>query len=344
LPARIDGYGPHLIDELTASGEVVWWRPVTTLAASGAGAMVHASPIAIVPRAALPHWQRLALQPDRSRLSARALRLLEAFDTRGALFFVELVQLTGLLRTEVEGALGELVARGLVTSDAFKGLRALLTPERRRRGFHGRARRRSHADASFDAAGRWALVQPVLDAADDDARDAAVEWIAGALLRRYGVVTRSVLARESLVPPWRDLLRVYRRLEARGEIRGGRFVDALGGEQYALSEAVEALRRVRRDTGAAQWIKVSAADPLSIQGLVGAKKIAAIASHGIVYKNGAAVAARLGYGTEWLGAPDSEDRLTANTLLDPIGTRVPKSHTATPLQPDLYLLSADRED
>jgi ATP-dependent Lhr-like helicase len=187
-------------------------------------------------------------------------------------------------------------------------------------------------------------VQPVLDAADDDARDAAVEWIAGALLRRYGVVTRSVLARESLVPPWRDLLRVYRRLEARGEIRGGRFVDALGGEQYALSEAVEALRRVRRDTGAAQWIKVSAADPLSIQGLVGAKKIAAIASHGIVYKNGAAVAARLGDGTEWLGAPDSEDRLTANTLLDPIGTRVPKSHTAAPLQPDLYLLSADRED
>ncbi len=147
------------------------------------------------------------------------------------------MQASGLLRVQVEDALGELVARGLVTADSFHGLRAVLTPQSRRRGFRRRGRLRG--TAAFDAAGRWALLGRPTDAGAGRAE--AVEHAAMALLRRYGVV-----AREALAPSWRELLPIYRRAEARGEIRGGRFVEPLGGEQFALIEAVEELRRERR--------------------------------------------------------------------------------------------------
>ena len=351
LPARLAQYGPHLIDELCTSGEIVWWRPGTggTLA-TGPGSMVAASPIAIVPRATLHHWRLLAEAPGeldgRDKVSSRAARLLEVFAARGALFFVELVQLTGLLRVEVEDALGELVARGLVTADAFKGLRALLTPQRRRGGFRAGARRRPAPGASFDAAGRWALLAPVAER-DAAARAEATEWAAGVLLRRYGVVTRGVLSRESLVPSWRELLGVYRRWEARGEIRGGRFVDALGGEQYALSEAVQGLRRVRRSGERAQWVRLSAADPLNLAGLAGAgKKVAAIGSHQIVYKDGVPVAVRSGRGIEWLTDAGAEDRHAAEMLFAPAGRarpRVPGSGLRSPRQGELLRMPRDKD-
>jgi len=133
----------------------------------------------------------------------------------------------------------------------------------------------------------------------------AVEHVAGALLRRYGVVVRAVLAREPLIPSWRELVQVYRRWEARGEIRGGRFVEPLGGEQFALAEAVEALRRTRRERNDEEWVVISAADPLNLPAMNGAgKTVAAIGANRLVYLNGVPVAAALGQKIELL-QPDS---------------------------------------
>ncbi|HMB73469.1 MAG TPA: DEAD/DEAH box helicase, partial [Gammaproteobacteria bacterium] len=219
LPARIADYGGDLLDSLSASGAVVWWRPRVNAGARGLRQTVAASPIAIVPRAALGYWQTLAARQSAEREQpepepgANARRVLECLRGNGALFFVELVNATGLLRTQVEDALGELVANGLVTADSFNGLRALLTPQRRRARFAGR---RAAAGGEFDAAGRWACVA-VQPGGQGQDREQALEHAAMSLLRRYGVVSRAVVMREVLAPPWRELLGWYRRAEARGE-------------------------------------------------------------------------------------------------------------------------------
>jgi ATP-dependent helicase Lhr and Lhr-like helicase len=295
LPARIAAYGPTLMDALCTSGAVVWWRPRPSAAAKGARAgTVAASPIAIVPRDSLAHWQTLIDAEGRQTeamvsLSTAAEQVVAALRQRGALFFLELVQLTGLLRVQVEDALGELVARGLVTADAYNGLRAVLTPQRHRQRFGARGARR--VPASFDAAGRWTLLEaPVCDD-PAAARGTAVEHAARVLLHRYGVVARAALVREALTPSWRELLDVWRRWEARGEIRGGRFVAALGGEQFALPEAVAMLRRVRRDRGLAQDLRIAAADPLHLDGIASAvRRSAHVIGATVVYRDGALVA------------------------------------------------------
>ena len=315
LPARIADYGGDLIDGLCAAGEIVWWRPRPS-AETARTTVVAASPIAIVPRDTFAHWRCLAARrpsgadrrvpDDGSRArgadgatdpSPNAKRVTDALALRGALFFLELVQHTGLLRVQVEEALAELVARGLVTADAFNGLRVLLTPQRRRQHFG--AHRRHRALATFDAAGRWTLLDLGTGAAsrEPDAgasrlRAAAVEHAAQVLLRRYGVVARAVLAREALLPTWRELADVWRRAEARGEIRGGRFVAALGGEQFALNEAVETLRRVRREPSVAAHVTISAADPLHLHGIAGTgERVPAVGAQRVVYRDGVLVSA-----------------------------------------------------
>jgi ATP-dependent Lhr-like helicase len=299
LPARVEDYLPSLLDDLCASGEIVWWRPRREAATAARPATVAASPVAIVPRDALTAWRQLAgaAEPVREAdVSPNARRVLVALTERGASFFIELVQLTGLLRVQVEEALGELVARGLVTSDAFKGLRALLTPQRHRRGFGHRGRR--GAGATFDAAGRWSLVDASPIERGEDLPQEAVEHAARTVLQRYGVVARAVVARETMLPSWRDLVGVLRRLEARGEIRGGRFVESLGGEQFALAEAVEAMRRVRRTVTGTEWVVISAADPLNLQGIAGmTRRVPSVGAHRLVYRNGVPVAARIAAGT-----------------------------------------------
>jgi ATP-dependent Lhr-like helicase len=290
LPARIADYGGDLIDGLCAAGEIVWWRPRPG-ATTARTAVVAASPIAIVPRAMFAHWRCLAARnapadvEANADLSANAERVVATLSTRGALFFLELVQHTGLLRVQVEDALAELVAQGRVTADAFNGLRVLLTPQRRRKHFG--AHRRQRALATFDSAGRWTLLASVPFGDDEAARRTAVEHAAFTVLKRYGVVARAVLARETLLPTWRELTEVWRRAEARGEIRGGRFVAGLSGEQYALNEAVESLRRVRRDSMSAQAITISAADPLHLPLVAGtAKRAPAIGGQYLTYRDG----------------------------------------------------------
>jgi ATP-dependent Lhr-like helicase len=294
LPARLEHYDSGLLDELSAAGDVVWWRPPPRgTAAARPSTAVAASPIAILPRGELGHWRALAQVPAESPvLTSRATTLRDVLATQGALFFIDLVQATGLLRVQVEEGLGELVAAGLVTSDAFSGLRAVIAPQRDRPSFRSRPKLRRRT-FSFDRAGRWALVPQ--DSNPASGYEQAVEHAAATLLRRYGVVVRAAIAREPLLPAWRELVQVFRRWEARGEIRGGRFVEPLGGEQFALTEAVEALRKTRRDCDEDEWVVISAADPLNLPAMNGQeKRIAAIGANRIVYRNGLPIAAAFG--------------------------------------------------
>ncbi len=321
LPARIAAYGGDLLDRLSTSGRIVWWRPRPGGAPiSARPTTVAASPIMLVPRATLAHWRVLTERDDATAgsLSASAARVHQALTDHGALFFIELVERTGLLRVQVEEALGELAARGIVTADSVNGLRALLVPQSRRRGFHGRSRRR--AAVSFDAAGRWALMPPVASDREALVRD-ATEHAARTLLHRYGIVCRAVLSRETALPPWRDLLTHLRRWEARGEIRGGRFVEVLGGEQFALTDAVERLRRVRRNQEADEWLALSAADPLAMVALTATNaRVPALAGHRIVYRNGVAVAAQTAAGVNWFVAADEAMRARVQAMLGPGGS------------------------
>src|SRR5690606_38079121 len=338
LPARIADYGRDLLDRLSSAGEIVWWRPRPGAAALGPRpTTVAASPIVLVPRAVLAEGRELAQRPagleraDEPPPSSAAARVEAVLDSRGALFFVEIVQATGLLRVQVEEALGELVARGRVTADSFNGLRALLTPQRRRAGFGGRSRQRG--TGGFDAAGRWALIgEPLPAAVRDDTppadaagnpstgngpSSAALEQAARALLNRYGVVCRAILGREMLAPSWRLLLGVYRRWEARGEIRGGRFVAPLGGEQFALPEAVVALRKVRQADGSDEWVVISAADPLNFAHLAGAaSRTPAVPWRQLLFRGGKLVAARGAAGIEWFERLDGAEQRRAVDAFD----------------------------
>jgi ATP-dependent Lhr-like helicase len=310
-----------MMDDLARDGSIVWWRPsARRLVAGRPTNTVAASPICILPRSGLRHWQALAEAPgELAALSLPAARVYDLLASRGAQFFADIVTATALLRVQVEDSLSELVAQGLVSSDAFVGLRAVLAPQRDRAAFHGRRRARSSA---FDRAGRWALVAPITADEFPALRTEACELAAQSLLRRYGVVTRVLAARESLAPPWRELVRLYRRWEASGEIRGGRFVEPFGGEQFALSEAVEALRRTRRESDFNQWISISAADPLNLAGTDGGqKRIPAIGANRLVYANGVQIVASIGNKIDPLLPLDAAEIHRATALLRPASSQ-----------------------
>jgi ATP-dependent Lhr-like helicase len=255
-------------------------------------------------------------------VSARAQRLAEHLKDHGACFFDEIVDATGMLRTQVEDALAELVVLGLVHSDSFSGLRALLTPSDRRKPLGDGKRRRRTALFGIEDAGRWALVRrpaPNLGAtaAGYAPEHEVVEHIADTLLRRYGVVFWRLLEREAAwLPPWRELLRVLRRLEARGEIRGGRFVAGISGEQFALPEAVGLLRETRRAPSSPAWISLSAADPLNLIGsIVPGSKVPAVTNNRVLYRDGIAVAALVAGETQWLQALEAREMREAESAL-----------------------------
>lgn len=298
LPARLRGYAPEDLDRLCASGRFTWLRLAAAKSGEGARrpAPLRSTPITFVPRRSLRQWRTLQAAPaeDALSLSADARAAADAFARHPAAFFEELLDASGLLRTRLETALAELVALGLVSADSYAGLRALLAPQHRRPGYAGSRRRRARAPAVADA-GRWVWLHPTSSrpSADDSATNeaASIEHIARALLARYGVVFRALLARETGAPPWRDLVHCYRRLEARGEIRGGRFVDGFSGEQYALPDAVATLRSVRRDAGDGELIGISAADPLNLTGIVTpGERIPAQTANRVLYRDGVPIA------------------------------------------------------
>ena len=306
LARRVSRYDPEMLDRLCLSGEIMWGRlsphpafespasitPTPTLRPSrtadgeAPAGTTGARPKRVRPTRVAPvtvflredaDWLlacagRRDTVRDPLALSHPAREVLDALTTRGASFLAELVRATGRLASEVEDGLWELVAAGLVTADGFDNLRALVDPKRRRGEGRGRAARPRHA------AGRWALLdetdpaQPAGEAVGDAGaparHDEAVARFAVQMLDRWGVIFRDLLARETLAPSWRELLAVLRRAEARGEIRGGRFVAGFVGEQFARPEAVELLRVVRREGPLAQPLSVPAADPLNLTGIV----------------------------------------------------------------------------
>jgi ATP-dependent Lhr-like helicase len=233
-----------------------------------------------------------------AQLSTNTQTVYEYLQEQGASFFVDIVSSTGLLASMVEEALGELVFRGMVTADSFTGLRALLTPLSKITSRAVEKRRRRHkAVYSMDEAGRWVRLGthasgvPPGGGTRTDADREALEAIALKLLERYGVVFRKILDRESISVPWRDLLRVLRRLEARGEIRGGRFLGGFSGEQFATAEAVQLLRSIRRAPLDGSLISISAADPLNLLGIVlPTGRLSPSASNRVLYRDGVPIA------------------------------------------------------
>lgn len=292
LPARVKGYDPSWLDRTCRSGRTAWAR----LAGSGKSTTLRATPIVLVPRARLALWRSLTSTTQAQVLSMRAQKVEQVLIAQGAMFFDDLVHEVRLLRTEVENALQELVAAGRVNADSFAGLRALITPASKRQASSSR-RGRGAFIGGMDDAGRWALLQTPGAALDE-----AVEHVALTLLRRYGVVFWRLLQREAdWLPSWRDLLRALQRLEARGQIRGGRFIEGLSGEQFALPEAIPALREARRRPIDGSLICVNASDPLNLVGtlmplpdanpLQRHKTVPAVPSNRVLYRDGLPAAA-----------------------------------------------------
>ena len=316
LARRIVDYDPKWLDQLCLTGAIGWGRlsphPATLDSGGAASSSIDGSALRqrrVIPTSVAPitffvreeaDWMALRENPhafarsatkvgqatpgaDRanSGLSHGAQIVLEFLRQRGASFFADIVRGTGKLKAEIETALWELVAAGVVTADGFDNLRSLIDPKRRAGQGSGRSTRPRHS------AGRWALLHA--DVAAE--RPRAVEAACWMLLRRYGIVIRDVLARESNLPPWRELLMGFRRLEDRGEIRGGRFVDGFLGEQFALPVAVESVRAARSLPSNGETVTLSAADPLNMIGiLVPGDRVPAISGKTVAYRDGIAVA------------------------------------------------------
>jgi ATP-dependent Lhr-like helicase len=284
LPARLDRYEPAMLDMLCLAGEVAWGR-LSDGSNGGRTQLVPATPVALFLREHDDAWQALgaAGEPAGGGLGENALSVLAVLRRRGASFLSDIGKESALDRAQLREAIGTLVACGLARSDGFSGLRTLLRASHARR------------DPRGQFSGRWAAVTPSSGAGDARAREDAIETQAWALLRRYGVVFRRLLAREANAAPWRELTRVYRRLEARGEIRGGRFVSGMPGEQFALPRAIEAMREVRRDRHDGRLIAISTADPLNLAGIVTPGERLRVAGRNmLVYRDGVPLAVREG--------------------------------------------------
>jgi ATP-dependent helicase Lhr and Lhr-like helicase len=348
IPARVAGYEPQWLDDLCRAGRVVWTRlqaPRVDATRTQGTSPIRSTPITLVMRKNLALWTSLAKSHDAptarqmgsallpspsgrrggdegkvfaatstasqsttSHLSTRAQSVAEYLSQHGASFFDDIAEGMDQPRSFIEDALRELTAAGLINSDGFSGLRALLLPTDRRKPISG-ARRRRTAVFGVEDAGRWALIRrkPAGSSTITLEREAA-EQIVRALLKRYGVIFWKMLAREAdWLPPWRELLMACRRLETRGEIRGGRFVTGFSGEQFALPEAVSVLRAARSAEKSGHLSTVSGCDPLNLAGIVTpGVRVPAIYSNRILYRDGVPVAALIAGEVQYFEKIDPE--------------------------------------
>jgi ATP-dependent Lhr-like helicase len=289
LARRVANYDPKELDQLCLTGAIGWGRlsphPATLESLSDGKRRIVPSSVAPITFFARDEseWmipRRESGDAEASSLSPDAGAVLHFLRQRGASFFSDIVRGTGKLKSEVETALWELVAAGLLTADGFDNLRALIDPKRRSGQGSGRTTRPRHST------GRWSL----LYSGENIDRDVALEATCWMLLRRYGIVFREVLSREAILPKWREVLITLRRLEDRGEIRGGRFVSGFLGEQFALPVAVESLRAMRKQQPSGETITVSAADPLNLVGiLVPGPRVAANSGKFVFFRDGVAL-------------------------------------------------------
>ena len=294
LARRVGDYDPKFLDNLCLTGAVGWGRlsPHPAMLDDSTEGKRRVVPTSVAPITffvrddadwmALPSVRSAHQEAEQEikGLSPTAREVLEFLRSRGASFFADIVRGAARLKAEVETGLWELVAAGLVTADGFDNLRSLIDPKRRAGHGSGKTNRPRHST------GRWSLLYPLPD--DDPAR--ALESVAKMLLDRYGVVFRELLVRESILPRWRDLLITFRRMEDRGEIRGGRFISGFLGEQFALPIAVETLRSLKNLPPTGEVITVSAADPLNLAGIiVPGERVPAISGRCVSFKDGVLV-------------------------------------------------------
>lgn len=302
LPARVFRYNRSDLEQLCLSGVVAWGRLGLRGDAPEVGetprrrlAPTRSASLGLVLREDLSHFlEPGTVGPENTAgLSSTARAVLRHLQACGACFLAEIAKGTGNLESQTEGALWELVARGLVTGDGIAGLRMLLEKGETKREPHRRFRtiRGGLARARHVPVGRWSLLRSPGDPSQSRGEDPGTnEAFARQLLRRYGVMFRDLLARETRAPSWRTLLGIYWRLEARGEIRGGRFVQGFTGEQFALPEAVESLRAIRNKRDGQEVILIAAADPLNLVGiLTPGSRVSSLSSQAILYVDGVPV-------------------------------------------------------
>ncbi|MEQ8953925.1 MAG: ATP-dependent DNA helicase, partial [Gammaproteobacteria bacterium] len=292
LPARVKDYDPNWLDVMCISGRVSWGRyslPITSLrghARRKNATPVKSTPITLASRQNLDLWQALARAQADSKESAKpgavAQRIEQDLKAHGASFFDQIQKRTGLLRTQLEQGLAELVSCGRICSDSYTGLRALLTPTHKKAG--GSSRRGRRAMFGVEDAGRWSLLD-TFEAVDDPEvsshpdsfrhwdvlNEEQLERLIAIYLQRWGVVSRSAIDRENLAPPWRVLLLSLRKMELRGTVRGGRFIAGIGGEQFAYAETVDSLRKFGKGDVAVDgkdYFTLAATDPINLVNLI----------------------------------------------------------------------------
>ncbi len=322
LPARLNGYMNYWLDILCSSGRISWCRlsPAKVAQPHMKGATKQ-SPVTLSSRPGLRHWLRFSSEVSLIEpMRGHAKRLHEILTENGAQFFDDLVAEGGWLQSDVEQGLCELIGNGLVTSDNFAGLRALTGRSSDKRSARGR---RVWQRSRMQGAGRWAVVDRHTGRNETAAeKRQSVEYIAKRLLKRYGILFRRLIDLEHSVPRWYELYYTLRRMEDRGEVRGGRFVDGFAGEQFALPEAVGLLRKMERQT-AQGLIVISAADPLNLTGIVlPGERVPAVARNRILFRDGAVFATYVSGQVHWTAEVDESDCwLAQQRLISPFKTK-----------------------
>lgn len=312
FPTRIAEYDYLWLDMLCISGKISWGRFRTSSVSKEkkAGNPIRTTPLTFVNRNNLGVWKNIYIDAeDTPALSPKATKILETLQQHGASFFDDIVNKTKLFPSETEDALGELISASLVTSDSFTGLRALLVPDKYKTTSGSK---RDPDIFSMNYAGRWSLLYShsgdITENTKDNTRE-NTETIVWALLRRYGVLFRKLAERENLAPPWRDLVKVLRTMEARGQIRGGRFVEGVWGEQFALPEAIIELRNKKKEAKNDTLVSISAADPLNLTGIITpGRRIPSFTGNRILYSDGVPVAALEAKEIHFLVEPGDEKK------------------------------------
>lgn len=315
FPVRVANYDPSWLDTMCISGKVVWGRYSLPSAAAkqlrrkksnavNVSGPIKSTPISIVSRANLDIFKALSAaqqsEDEAMQCSELARQIENDLIRNGASFFDQIQQRTGLLRAQLEQGLAELVSAARVTSDSFTGLRALLTPNKKKPSSH-RVRRGRRAMFGVEDAGRWSLLETDKSQSSSEKNsrhwevldDDQLERLIGVYLQRWGVLFRGLMERELFAPPWRILLRALRKMELRGTIRGGRFVAGVGGEQFAFPESVDALRKYQKKNTENQtkYHSLSAVDPLNLLNLIlPNRKLARLSKNRVLYQDGIPIA------------------------------------------------------
>ncbi len=315
IPARIADYDPVWIDVLCLSGKLIWGRFNQTKAGKKVAGTIKSSPICLIERHNTDMWRVMsthyATDPD---LSSGAQKIKQVLEENGASFFADIAAKVRLLNTQVESGISELVAHGLVNSDSFIGLRALLTPAYNKPSENNK--RKKQTTFSIEHAGRWTLIPSSTGTEQDKLNFEYLEKLVFIYAKRYGVVFRKILEKESFAPPWRVLVRVLRRLELQGKLRGGRFISGVSGEQFATPETVKQLRQVKNKPGDKTRVVIGAADPLNILGLIiPTEKVSNHTNNRIVFEDGIPIAVLENKEVKFLKEYSKEEQWELQNLL-----------------------------